>query len=148
MDVTKKVIKLKLKPDFDFSVFAISSYLNDYQISWQINKALGIDLKRMTDFVVKDDKNNISNNFTLYYFDDTKLNTQYSLISNKSEKGLLIREFSKTDFFLKIEPSEEDFESVIKKLRDIENVVMISKLTHELLSEKKQVNIFGIFTEF
>lgn len=145
----KKVVKFKLKPDFDFVIYAIASTMNDYHISWALNQILNIDLRRADNFEIKDSKNATTKSYALYTFTDEESETYYSLITNKSENGVLLKDFSGFDYFLKVESAESEIEvdEILLKIKSIDDVLMANRITHELLPEKKQSIIFGVFTE-
>jgi hypothetical protein len=100
--LAKKIHKLEetIKPDFQ--LIGVSSYENDYRVCWDINNCLKIDLQRRENLVINDRKTGISREFPLFQFEDENMYVVYKLIGNKSENGLLVKEWKNIDFLLKI----------------------------------------------
>ena len=115
MKKTKK-IKLHLEAEYNFILIGIVSSENDYTLSWAINRALNIALKKEKELEVIEKRTKLTKLFTQFAFSNEK--TNYTLIANKSKNKYLIKEQSTIDFFLKIE-SESDLSSIIftKKLK-------------------------------
>lgn len=146
----KNLVKLSLTPDFNFVVFAIVSHINDYQLSWEINKILNIDLKRSKNFELIDSKSARIQSFSLFQFSDTDLHISYSLVTNKSENGFLLKEFGTIDFFLKVEGNvDNEYQRVlIEKLYSISDVSMATLVNHDWLKQKRLTEVLELFTEF
>jgi hypothetical protein len=118
--VAKKIHTLKETMESGHFLIGISSYDNDYRVCWDINNTLGTDLQRTGNFTLFNTKLNTDLVFSLFrYEDDTKCLT-YKLISNKAAEGVLVEEWKKIDFLLKIsgEITKQEKESLFKKLKD------------------------------
>lgn len=137
--MAKKIqkIKLKLQPDYNFSLIGIVSSENDYTIIWIINEVLKIELKKQPELEVIDKKNNVNKPFVRFLFSDESTATDYTLVSNKSEKGYLVKEQSQIDYFLKIE-TESDLitPSVLKKLKKSKAILAIFDIPPANLKSK------------
>ena len=137
----KKKHKLTFQPDFSFFLIGISSSENDYRLSWEINKILGISLRKGTDHVIK--KKEIEQVFLVYTFYDEEVFLQYSLIANKSEKGYLIEELRNIDYFLQIhgDLSDNQKQQIISSIKNIKGVSGIFKLDINTLKSKNRLII-------
>ena len=82
-------------------LLSIFSYLNDYHLCWEINQKFDINLSRLSDLRIIDHEIGVKI-FSVYsYFSETN-KRNYTLISNKSGNGPLVKELPKVDFFLRI----------------------------------------------
>lgn len=118
--MAKKIHTLKETMESGHFLIGISSYDNDYRVCWDINNTLGTDLQRTGNFTLFNTRLNTDLVFSLFrYEDDTKCLT-YKLISNKAAEGVLVEEWKKIDFLLKIsgEITKQEKESLFKKLKD------------------------------
>ena len=137
----KKKHKLTFQLDFDFFLLGISSSENDYRLSWEMNKALEISLKKNADHITK--KKEIEQVFLVYTFYDEEVFLQYSLIANKSEKGYLIEELRNIDYFLQIhgDLSDNQKQQIISSIKNIKGVSGIFKLDINTLKSKNRLII-------
>ena len=137
----KKKHKLTFQLDFNFFLLGISSSENDYHLSWKINKALEINLKRSSDHTIK--KKEIEQVFLVYTLYDDDAYLQYSLISNKSENGFLIEELRNIDYFLKIHDdlSENQKQHLTSSIMNINGVTGVFKLNINTLKSKNKLII-------
>ena len=137
----KKKHKLTFQLDFNFFLLGISSSENDYRLSWEMNKALEISLKKGTDHITK--KKEIEQVFLVYTFYVEEVFLQYSLIANKSEKGYLIEELRNIDYFLQIhgDLSDNQKQQIISSIKNIKGVSGIFKLDINTLKSKNRLII-------
>jgi len=91
---------LDISEDYDFDLFGISCRTKNYRICWELNNALGIDLKRADDFII--DKKLVTGSFAFYEFFDNENHISYHLIANKSKNGNLLPEKKNIDFIFLI----------------------------------------------
>ena len=137
MVAKKKIHKLAIEIENDYSLIGIASHENDYRLSWAINKSLGLDLKKNEDLTLDHPKHKIIINYSLYTFDDENNYITYNLISNKSEKGFLIPEMKNIDFVLRISgsPDQDLINDLVSNLKKIEIVITafsINKVSDKL----------------
>lgn len=147
-DTNNKIVKLNIAPDFNFYIIAIATCKDDYSICWEINHALGLELKNTQDYELTD--GNLTKKYSKYVYDSEVDRTNYVLINNDSENGKMIKDLAQFNFFLKIttEYADLDVQNIIDKIKNINNVILVSNVSYTILSEKKKKMIFGIFTEF
>lgn len=125
MVVKKKIHKLAIQIENDYSLIGIASHENDYRLSWAINQSLGLDLKKCDDLVINHPKHKINIDYSLYNFDDEDKYLTYDLISNKSEKGFLISEMKNIDFVLRISgsPDQDLLNDLVSNIKKIDIVI-------------------------
>lgn len=136
MVAKKKIHKLAIEIESDYSLIGIASHENDYRLSWAINKSLGLDLKKKEDLTLDHPKNKILINYSLFIFDDENNYITYNLISNKSEKGFLIPEMKNIDFVLRVSgsPDQNLLNDLLFKLKKIDIVITAFQINE--VSEK------------
>lgn len=90
--------KLDLRPEPEVVVIGISSHVNDYRLCWSLNKSLELELTRRAEDVEGID--GAAASFAAYdhVFEDD--GTLVSLLCNRSEGVLLLKEQREADFFL------------------------------------------------
>lgn len=138
--------KLKLKADYsyDFHLIGIISQSRDYTVSWAINKALGIGLKKEPDLDV--DLNN-ADRLTISNFVFENDFRRFTLLNNKAvaettmTQKLFVPSLGTFDFLLKIEEFEEtsDLEKLFVALRNSEKIDSIVKLDVNKIKEKESL---------
>ncbi len=141
------VLKLNTVSGFDFSLFVISYYKGSSKLCCQINNILNIELKRDDDIKIRDDEGIVLKSHSIFNFHDFNSLIDYSLISNKSENGVLVKEFPTVDYFFRLSgnTSESTITDIISKLKSNKDILMIQKIT-ENPSNKKTTNALRIFS--
>lgn len=133
-----KIKRLQLKVTRENRTFlaGIVSAEPDYKLSLLINKKLKISLKSSSPLSVGDEKGTDSH-FSRFVDRKTELNGQtYELISNRSEKKILLRKLRNIDYLFLINNLTDDTEteSVLTGLRETESVTGVFSI--DLLSLK------------
>ncbi|MEP2023674.1 MAG: IPExxxVDY family protein [Reichenbachiella sp.] len=142
--MSRSVKKLKLKADYsyDFHLIGIISQSKDYTVSWAINRALNIGLKKESDLVV-DLKNAEKLTISNFVFENDF--RRFTLLANKiltetaMTQKLFVPSLGTFDFLLKIEEFEEtsDLELLFTALRRSEKIDSIVKLDVKKIKEKE-----------
>lgn len=142
--MSRSVRKLKLKADYsyDFHLIGIISQAKDYTVSWAINRALNIGLKKEPDLEV-DLKNAEKLTISNFVFENDF--RRFTLITNKvlaqtaMTQKLFVPSLGTFDFLLKIEEFEEtsDLEILFTTLRRSEKIDSIVKLDVNKIKEKE-----------
>lgn len=88
--------RLDLEPELDPIVIGISSHVNDYRLCWALNKCLNLSLSRRASDIIGP----TGGKFAAFDQDDEETGTRISLISNRSEGGLLLKDLKAADYFL------------------------------------------------
>ncbi|NOQ23996.1 MAG: IPExxxVDY family protein [Bacteroidales bacterium] len=143
MVAKKKIHKLAIEIENDYSLIGIASHENDYRLSWAINKSLGLDLKKSEDLTLDHPKHKITINYSLYIFDDENNFISYNLISNKSEKGFLLPEMKNIDFVLRVSgsPDQDLINDLVFRLKKIEIVITAFPIS-EVSDKLRKVFVF------
>lgn len=148
MTPKQTITKLAIEPDFDFVLVAISSSLNDYSLCWALNRFLNVSLERTEDLIAEIDPSKDKGAFALFKCEECDYVSGLSLISNKSDKGYLVKALNNIDFFLLIhgELFEEEEQKIISTIKGIDGVLLSFKLTKELLPDNQRKKFFSVFT--
>ncbi|WP_420579850.1 IPExxxVDY family protein [Reichenbachiella sp.] len=142
--MSRSVKKLKLKADYsyDFHLIGVISQSKDYTVSWAINKALDIGLRKESDLEVdlKNAEKLIVSNFV--FENDFR---RFTLLANKvltetaMTQKLFVPSLGTFDYLLKIEEFEEtsDLDMLFSALRRSEKIDSIVKLDVNKIKEKE-----------
>lgn len=143
MVAKKKIHKLAVDFESDFTLIGIASHENDYRLGWAINKFLEIDLKKGQDLILNHPKHKIDIHYSMYHYKDEDNDIDYHLISNKSEKGFLIPEMKNIDFILRISgfPDTSFINELLIRLKKID-LVITAFLIDDLIDRINKVFIF------
>ena len=121
-----KIFKLD-QPDYssEYQVICICSSLQDYRLSWHLNKLFKLDLAKSEDFEYLARKTNQSVKSSLYLFSDTKTLLDYQIISNRNPNGFLMPEQKQVDYFFLIRGlyDLQKTKAMEDKIRNIPNVM-------------------------
>jgi len=108
----------------DFAVLAINSHIKGYKLCWNINNSLQVNFEKQKDHNIKDE---LWFARYMYICDD---GIEYNLLENRSKKGYLIPNEKSVNYFLVVKNDywQEDKAEFMKKLRDIEDVLLVFEL--------------------
>lgn len=142
MSRSVKKLKLKAAYSYDFHLIGIISQSKDYTVSWAINRALDIGLKKESDLEV-DLKNAETLTISNFVFENDF--RRFTLLTNKvltettKTQKLFVPSLGTFDFLLKIEEFEEtsDLEILFTALRRSEKIDSIVKLDVNKIKEKE-----------
>lgn len=142
MSRSVKKLKLKAEYSYDFHLIGIISQSKDYTVSWAINRALDIGLKKESDLEV-DLKNAEKLTISNFVFENDF--RRFTLLTNKvladtaKTQKLFVPSLGTFDFLLKIEEFEEtsDLEMLFTALRRSEKIDSIVKLDVNKIKEKE-----------
>ncbi|HET8809184.1 MAG TPA: IPExxxVDY family protein, partial [Flavobacteriaceae bacterium] len=150
---------LSLIEEDGYSLIAVHSSLETYQLAFFLNKFLGLRLKREKQDVDFKHKELLAL-YPLYHFFDLANERGFYLVSNKFKGnkenfqpsgGLfqeepifttnLIPEYKKVDFFLKIEDETEitDVQNIVRNLNNVPKIITAYALEVEALKSKENL---------
>ena len=146
---------LTIEFDFDFLLIGICCSEKDYRLCYEINKSLGIKLKRITDIQIqsklnqKSSKNDLieipemdkENVFSLFKYQHPKTGLKYNVISNKSQGTRLIKEKKEVDYFLMIngEAHTKEKKDALTKVKSIGMVMTAFEIEPQKLKSKDRL---------
>lgn len=159
----KTILKwdLGFDAELDFVLIAISSPLKDYRLCHFINKLTLLNfvrgkedkfdhnqkLKQKTAeeleyHIVFDNHKKSKQHFTTFWYINTKFQTEYYLINNKSIEGnLLIPENPNFDYFIIIKNyiDDDDLDRIVKNINKIPEVVFVKEISPKILKSKENL---------
>lgn len=117
--LAKKIHKLEENWQSDFHLIGISSYENDYRVCWDVNNCLKTNLQKTENFELVDKDSETSQTFPVFLYEDETRYLVFKLIGNRSETGLLTREWKNMDFFLKItgEITKKELYEILERIK-------------------------------
>lgn len=132
---------LNVEFDYDFRLIGISSHLRDYRISWALNKALGIELKKEKDYEIELKKQEDAQFFSHYSYMCEETQRNYHLFANKCPTGLLLPDLKHADYFLMLDGNfnEQNIEELCKLLRQITHINTVFNIDVKTLKSKKNL---------
>lgn len=132
-------LTLEVEEDYDFELIGICSHAKDYRLSWEMNKALELDLVKGDNYElsVKDEKQS----YSFFNFIDDENWVEYYLINNRTVNGILIPEEKKSDYFLLIRGVLRggQKESLVKGIAEIKNVLTTYEIEVKSLKSKSNL---------
>ncbi len=112
--------------DFEFKLFAISTTLREYQLSYQIQKAFFLKLICEEDIIVNYPKKNMIANFSRYSCKVELLQREYHLLANKYKGNIFIPELKFADYLFMVkgdcDGEEDDFMKQLKGIAEVQAV--------------------------
>ena len=100
--------RLTLHEEIDHALLAIASHEKGYHLAWTLNKEVGMHLVRAGEYRITRKKQNVSQSFPLFRWNDQTRMVTYHLVANRSESGILIPKLKNIDFFLHLSPTPEE----------------------------------------
>jgi len=141
--MTSNSIKVKFdEKDYseEYQVVCICSTLQDYRLSWHLNRLFDINLEKFDDFKYFSTKSKQEILSSLFLFYDNANDLHYHLISNRNAGQYLLPELKQVDYllFLKGCFEKNQLEQNIRNISNIPNVIMAYT---EEFSKIKDINI-------
>lgn len=133
---------LEIEYDYGFVLIGISSHEKDYRICWAINNKLELELIKTESLEIKEKKLDNPSHYALFVCNREEEFSEYFLIANRSEKGILIPEQKQMDYFLIIkeeEIKEEKVTDLIKKIKEITLVQTAVRIDASTLKSKQNL---------
>ncbi|MBL1232691.1 MAG: IPExxxVDY family protein [Vicingaceae bacterium] len=132
-------LTFSLENEYDFELIGISCHSKDYRICWSLNDALKTNFKRIEDYEIQ--KKNEIINFPFFEYIDEDNNIEYFVIANKSSEGYLVSEIQSIDYFLVLKGSvsEKLVENLVKKVKEIDVVIIAHRIDVKQLKSKQNL---------
>ena len=121
---------IEVEYDFNFMLWGIVCTMRDYQICWELNKTLKINLARQEDIELSNPQKGKHLLFSLFRYYDEMDKCLYHLMSNKYYKELLLPEVKEADYFLRFtgEVPENYADTITKTLKSIPKIMAVIPL--------------------
>ena len=135
----KKVISLE--EQFSGVLFGLVTQVKEYQLSWHLNRSLGLNLKRGEDIEIVHKKKKKTSIFSLYSHEDDLDKWMVYVISNKHTGDFLVPEVKQVDYFLMIrgEVSGQREQEMLDKLKSIQLIQLVVPLEYNKLKSKENL---------
>lgn len=133
----------KLSSEFGQSLvlFGISSYENDYRLSWGMNENLGFKLVKAENHRSFHSRLNAFQEFSAYTYRKDEFSAVYQLIANRCENGFLLEELKNIDYLFLIEPGDDpiDARDLMTKIRQVPFISAVFLIDPNSLKHKKRL---------
>jgi len=133
-----KNIKTSKPTDLDFLILGINCHIKSYKLCWEINKKLNTNFVKSNNHTITTTNKLEFERFT--YFDEEN-NTDYNILSNRSENGHLEPLNKSVNYFLVVEGGIYKAKNIIESLNKIDDVLLVFELN---LSKIKNIESFII----
>lgn len=123
------VKKIKFPPENSDNVnlIGIKGDLNDYRLAYFLNKILFVDLQRLDNLPIYNDKSKSMRYLSFYSYYDSDQRVFFYLISNDSNNEKIVPEYPQADFFLILvgKIKQENFKNIQSQIRTIPTVTFV-----------------------
>lgn len=122
--------KLEISYNNDYKLIAIATSLKDYRVSFLINTALDINLKKVANLKIDNKKKAQIYSYQLHIDKSSNADIEYLLINNKTVAKQLLPSLKGIDyvFILKSDKEITAIDTVVKKIKAIKNFNMVLKI--------------------
>lgn len=138
--MAKKILRISEEDKFDFLLIGIVCSHRDYRLCMELNRKLNINLSKHDEYAVFNNKRMEDQSFSFYEFISEE-EDRYNVISNKSQKGLLIPEQNQIDFLLiiRMNPMRIEEQELIDTLKEIPIILGAYKLDTVKLKSRENL---------
>lgn len=132
------LLEIEESYNFQFLLFGIGCHESSHRICWLLNRQLGLGLGFKGVLTVPLKK--VVSEYDYYQYTDEELGVVYTLIDNRAENGVLLKEYKQIDFFLKVEDDQQlDAEELRKKISTIPSVLACFQTEVDGLKSKQHL---------
>ena len=116
----KKKTRFVVEPFDDIRIIGVNTGMFDYQLAWNLNKTLKINLVKYKD-ITSDDENF----FSFYLYDAGENSNTFNLVALSNEESKWVSFYPQTDFLLIIRNyiKDSDFQTLLAKIKSIPNII-------------------------
>ena len=116
----KKKTKFVVEPFDDIRIIGINTGMLDYQLAWNLNKALKLNLVKYKDIISEDE-----DSFSFFLYDAGENSNAYNLVALSNEEARWVSFSPQTDYLLIIRNyiKDDDFQSILTKIKSIPKVI-------------------------
>lgn len=133
----------------NYKIVAIASSLKDYRVSYLINEALEINLKKVDNLIIDNKKKSELFSFEQQNDLDSNSNFQYFLINNKTIGSQLLKSLKGFDYIFIIK-SENDIsiqEEIFLKFKELQKFKIVLKVDKLSPKDNSLIEKTIIYTE-
>jgi hypothetical protein len=123
-------------------LLGIMAPMKDYQFCWQLNNLLGIDFRINNELEIQLNKKQRNYFFAVYEYPEPSTCLTHYLYNNQFDGEYLLPEFKHLDFLWLMKGDYVDnrsLEQLIKSIRSINGVQLVSELTNEKIKNKEHL---------
>jgi hypothetical protein len=133
--------KLGYTEDFDFLLLGLASTENDYRLIWKINQTFNFTFERCENHKVLSKDGEKELGFSHYTFNDENTLLFYRLLSNKTEKGVLLEELKNIDYLLIVHGEFQDsfITGLIANLKSVEHIQGVFHISPASLKSRERL---------
>jgi hypothetical protein len=126
----------------DSLLLGIVAPIKDYQVSWQLNRLLGLDFRVNNDIEIQLTKKQRKYFFSIYEYAVPSVFLTHYLYNNQHDGEYLLPEFKHLDFLwlIKGDPvPAEDLKILIQSIRSLPGVQLVTEMTNEKIKHKQHL---------
>lgn len=114
----------------EYRVLGLYSQQKDYRLSWLLNNALSLELRKVRDFEYLPHKHPEKVGFSLYGHEDHHFRLNFYLLNNRYQQWSLIHDPSNLDFLLLLnaDDSRYDIDALVAAIRRLPQVSAVFDL--------------------
>lgn len=125
----------------DTRLLGVMAPIKDYQFCWHLNNTIGLDF-RINDIEIKLIKKKRDYFFSVYEYRVPTGSLEHYIYNNQFDGEYLLPEFKHFDFLWLMkgdEVNDESLQGLIKNIRAIPGVQLVTELTHEKIKNKEHL---------
>jgi len=120
-----KTYKIDNEYEIDFLILGVNSHIKSYKLCWEINKKLNTYFVKTNNHT---NPNNETQSFERFTYTDKHTETQYNILSNRSESGYLDPNNKSVNYFLVVQEGIYSSKKIIESLNQIEDILLVFEL--------------------
>lgn len=116
----KKKTKFVVEPFDDIRIIGINTGMLDYQLAWNLNKDVKLNLVRYKDIISED-----GDSFSFFLYDAGENSNAFNLVALSNGEAKWVSFSPQTDYLLIIRNyiKDADFQSILTKIKSIPKVI-------------------------
>lgn len=126
----------------DCRLLGIMAPVKDYQLCWQLNSLLGLDLRINNDIEIQLNKKKRNYFFAVYEFHEPTGSLSHYIYNNHFDGEYLLPEFRHLDFLWLLKGDEvpsEQLQKMVNSVRTLNGVQLVVELTNEKIRNKEHL---------
>jgi hypothetical protein len=126
--MSRKIFRLDVPVEFDFTLLAVVSSLKDYRLCYELNKTCRLKFVKQTRSSLHH-PNHLSLQYNYFRYRSRSDREEIILIQNKGYHAILIPEMKNIDYFMLIRHlPDQSINSLITAMNQIENIAGVYRL--------------------